>query len=152
MSPLLPLRWLVWQHWSYEGQLKQKRAVRNAIQSQGLIREMVKDCIGMDNPWNYRNKMGSLSLIAPLVCMNRKLPQYYPAETCLIAGNTMAAAAMEVAAWAKKISCRVITRTNIGLLRHLMVRQSFDTSELMKGCLHGKPRGFRANGRRSVDR
>lgn len=46
----------VWQHWQYEGQLKQKTEhVRQALISNGFDPSLVLDAIGMKNPWHYRN-------------------------------------------------------------------------------------------------
>ncbi len=55
-------------------------------------------------------------------------------ETCLIASEQMVEAAMEVADWAKEHGLKGYDKeTHEGLLRHLMVRQSFATGELMLG-------------------
>ena len=43
----------VWQHWDYEGQLKQKTVhVKKAVEGQGFDSDLVLDAIGMDNPWH----------------------------------------------------------------------------------------------------
>jgi len=55
-------------------------------------------------------------------------------ETCLIAGKQMVEAAMEVANWVKDHQLKGYDKDlHEGLLRHLMVRQSFATGELMLG-------------------
>lgn len=125
----------VWQHWSYEGQLKHKtNFVKEVLAQQGFDPELVHDTIGMENPWNYRNKMeftfapdGSLGLHE-----QGNFRKIIPLETCLIAGKTMVLSAMEVAAWAKEHQLPGYNKDiHEGLLRHLMVRESFATGEMM---------------------
>jgi len=127
----------VWQHWDYSGQLKQKtNHVKQAIEAQGFDPALVRDTIGMDDPWRYRNKMeftfapdGTLGLHE-----QGNFRSIISLETCLIAGKEMVEAAMEVAKWALEHKLNGYNKdTHEGLLRHLMVRQSFVTGEIMLG-------------------
>lgn len=133
----------VWQHWTYEGQLKHKTAfVKKQVERQGFDPDLVFDAIGADKPWHYRNKMeftfakdGSMGLHE-----QGNFRKIIPLETCLIAGEEMVAAAMEVAEWAKDHRLPGYDKeTHEGLLRHLMVRQSFATGEVMLAVFATKP-------------
>lgn len=125
----------VWQHWDYEGQLKHKTDhVKEALKGQGFDPALVRDTMGMDNPWRYRNKMeftfspeGALGLHE-----QGNFRKIISLETCLIASEEMVEATMEVADWVKDHDLQGYDKDkHEGLLRHLMVRQSFATGELM---------------------
>ncbi|TLS38691.1 23S rRNA (uracil(1939)-C(5))-methyltransferase RlmD [Pseudalkalibacillus caeni] len=127
----------VWQHWDYQGQLQHKTEyVKKAIESQGYDPSLVLDTIGMDEPWQYRNKMeftfsskGELGLHE-----QGNFRKIIPLETCLIASEEMVEAAMEVSNWVKDHQLSGYNKDlHEGLLRHLMVRQSFATGEIMLG-------------------
>ncbi|HET7628568.1 MAG TPA: 23S rRNA (uracil(1939)-C(5))-methyltransferase RlmD [Bacillales bacterium] len=127
----------VWQHWSYAAQLQHKTEhVRAAIKAEGFDPALVGDTIGMDEPWQYRNKMeftfapdGSMGLHE-----QGNFRKVIPLETCLIAGEPMVEAAMEVARWAADHALSGYDKkAHEGLLRHLMVRYSYATGEMMLG-------------------
>lgn len=133
----------VWQHWTYEGQLQQKTDfVKQHLEEQGFDPNLVQDTIGAAEPWHYRNKMeftfakdGSLGLHE-----QGNFRKIIPLETCLIAGNDMVEAAMTVADWVKDHHLKGYDKeTHEGLLRNLMVRESFATGEMMLGVFATKP-------------
>src|SRR5690606_25299907 len=125
----------VWQHWDYKGQLKHKtQSVKQAVESQGFDSNLVQDTIGMENPWTYRNKMeftfapdGSLGLHEKGNYLN-----VIPLETCYIMKPEMKEAVLEVADWVKAHELTGYNKETVeGLLRFVMVRQSFVTGEIM---------------------
>lgn len=125
----------VWQHWTYEGQLKHKtEQVKNALQAEGIDAELVLDTIGMDDPWHYRNKMEFTFSPEGNIGMHEQgnFRKIIPLETCLIAGRNMVDGMLEVSEWVKEFGLKGYDKdAHEGLLRHLMVRESFATGEMM---------------------
>ncbi len=124
-----------WQHLSYEGQLQEKtNAVKTYLQKEGFDSTLVEDTIGMEDPWYYRNKMeftfapdGSLGLHEKGNYLN-----VIPLDTCLIMKPEMKEAVLEVADWVKEQELTGYNKETVeGLLRFVMVRQSFVTNEMM---------------------
>lgn len=125
----------VWQHWSYRNQLEYKtNEVKRFLEIQGFDAGVVKDAIGMEDPWEYRNKMeftfgrdGSLGMHE--LGNFRKVIDL---DTCLIAGDEMVEAMIEVSEWRKEFNLSGYDKDqHTGLLRNLMVRQSQKTGEIM---------------------
>ncbi|WP_246095085.1 23S rRNA (uracil(1939)-C(5))-methyltransferase RlmD [Salinicoccus cyprini] len=125
----------VWQHWTYQGQLHYKTdKVRGFLRDHGFDVDIVADALGMETPWEYRNKMeftfgrdGALGL--------HELGNFrniIDLDTCLIAGDEMVQAMLEVSEWAREHELSGYDKDqHTGLLRNLMVRQSQKTGELM---------------------
>ncbi len=125
----------VWQHWSYKGQLQEKtNMVKTVLHNQGFSSDVVKDTIGMEEPWYYRNKMeftfaadGSLGLHE-----QGNYQHIIPLETCFLMKKEMKEAVLEVANWTKENNLPGYNKPKKeGLLRHVMIRQSFQTEEIM---------------------
>lgn len=126
----------VWQHWKYEAQLKEKTDfVKRSLQKHGFDTDVVKDAIGMEeHPFEYRNKMeftfGQNGELGMHELGNfRKIIDI---DTCLIANNDMVEAMRIVSIWARKHELPGYHKEkHTGLLRHLMVRRSQETKEMM---------------------
>ncbi|NIK78714.1 23S rRNA (uracil1939-C5)-methyltransferase [Paenibacillus castaneae] len=145
----------VWQHWTYEGQLKHKtNHVKNALKRVGLDSELVLDTIGMDDPWHYRNKMEFTFSPEGDIGMHEQgnFRKIIPLETCLIAGRNMVDGMLEVGEWVKEFGLKGYDKdTHEGLLRHLMVRESFATGEMMLALFATKtPDGELASAARNL--
>ncbi|QKS69788.1 23S rRNA (uracil(1939)-C(5))-methyltransferase RlmD [Paenalkalicoccus suaedae] len=128
-----------WQHWDYKGQVAYKtEEVRKMVEAQGFDPALVQDAIGAESEWHYRNKMeftfskeGDMGLHE-----QGNFRKIISIETCLIAGKEMVSAALTVAKWAKEHELSGYNKdTHEGLLRHLLVRQSFATGEVMLGVV-----------------
>src|SRR5699024_3343464 len=119
----------VWQHWSYEGQLHHKTAsVKTVIEAQGFDASLVKDTIGMEEPWQYRNKMEFTFAVDGSLGLHEQgnFRHIIPLETCYLMKDDMLEAVLEVANWVKENHLTGYDKeTREGLLRHLMVRRSF---------------------------
>ena len=125
----------VWQHWEYHGQLKYKTdLVKSYLERHDFDPAVVKDTIGMDHPFEFRNKMeftfskdGRLGL--------HELGNFrniIDLDTCLISSEDMVTVMRIVSDWAAEFNLPGYDKdTHTGLLRHLMVRQSQVTGELM---------------------
>lgn len=127
----------VWQHWDYNAQLNYKtESVKKALDASSINPELVEPALGMDEPWHYRNKMEFTFSIEGDMGLHEQgnFRGIIPLETCLIAGVPMVDASMIVSAWAKEYELPGYNKDDhTGLLRHLMVRQSFATGEIMLG-------------------
>lgn len=124
-----------WQHLTYDAQLEQKtNQVKRFLDEQGFNPSLVRPTMRANSQWHYRNKMeftfgpdGSLGLHE-----QGNFRNIIPLETCLIARKEMVEATMEVADWAREHQLPGYHKeTHEGLLRHLMVRHSEATGEMM---------------------
>jgi len=124
-----------WQHLAYDAQKQTKtEQVQRFLREAGFDPNLVNNTIGMDTPWEYRNKMeftfspdGALGLHEP-----GNFRKIIPLRTCYIIGNEMLEATLEIANWVKENELSGYDKEeHTGLLRNLMVRRSQVTGEMM---------------------
>ncbi|MEF2292135.1 23S rRNA (uracil(1939)-C(5))-methyltransferase RlmD [Virgibacillus dokdonensis] len=124
-----------WQHISYATQLKEKTSqVKQLLEEQHFDSNVVQSTIGADEAWYYRNKMEFTFNKAGELGLHEKgnYQNIIPLETCFIASQEMVNATTEVAKWAQAHRLSGYDKeTKEGLLRHLMVRHSQATGEMM---------------------
>jgi len=133
------------QHLAYEDQLELKTGmVRESLEEQGLVGIEVRETLGMEDPWFYRNKIQF-----PIREQNNHLQMgYFKQKThevvnikeCYIQDPYLT----EIAQIAREIfEDRGLSaydeKTGKGLLRHFIGRSGFQTNEILLGIvINGK--------------
>ena len=120
----------VCQHMSYAAQLEFKRAqVENCMQHIAGLNVSVLPVLGMEEPWQYRNK---ISMPVAGVTGNPQIGYYaqrshrvIPVDRCLLAKDAADRACAVVKAWMvqERIS-PYQEETHTGLIRHVMTRMN----------------------------
>ncbi|MGL4989583.1 MAG: 23S rRNA (uracil(1939)-C(5))-methyltransferase RlmD [Sarcina sp.] len=129
------------QHYAYNAQLDFKwERVKDCISRIGkLSNELVKYPIGMEHPYNYRNKVQ-----LPIGLSNGKLNIGFFAarshdimdmESCIIQDETADKVVALTREWIKEYNIKPYNidgnYDGSGILRHIMVRRGFKTNEVM---------------------
>lgn len=126
------------QHLSYQGQLEQKqKAVENNLLRIGKIDHVtVNPTLGMEVPWNYRNKSQvpfaerEGGLVAGFY--QKGTHQVIPMDRCVIQQENSDEVIQAVRKIAEKLGISAYDeRTHRGVLRHVIVRVGVNTGELM---------------------
>jgi len=127
-----------WQHLSYEQQLEWKRqqVVDALARIGGLSSVTVHPTIGMERPWQYRNKAQvPVGLQDGRVVTGFYAPRSHrviPMERCGIQHSAAEKALGAVRDWAERWRVPVYDEErHEGLLRHVVVKTGFATDEVM---------------------
>ncbi|WP_010294627.1 23S rRNA (uracil(1939)-C(5))-methyltransferase RlmD [Clostridium senegalense] len=127
------------QHSTYEAQLSFKtERVRDVIKRIGKLEDVkIHNTIGMENPYNYRNKVqlpvgknkdGEIvvGFYAP------RSHDIINMECCYIQDEVGDKVIRVVKEWMKKFNIQTYDeKTNSGIVRHIMIRKGFKTEEVM---------------------
>jgi len=126
------------QHMSYEGQLHYKtRIVKDALERIGGLKDIeIHNTIGMDEPWNYRNKAQfpvgmkdgkvSIGFYAP------RSHDIIDINNCMIQDSINDKVLELIRNFIIKHDISIYDeKTGKGLIRHIMTRKGFKTGEVM---------------------
>lgn len=126
------------QHMSYEGQLHYKtRIIKDALERIGGLKDIkIHNAIGMEEPWNYRNKAQF-----PVGMKNGKINIGFYAprshdiidiNTCTIQDSINDKVLELIRDFIIKYDISIYDeKTGKGLIRHIMTRKGFKTGEVM---------------------
>jgi 23S rRNA (uracil1939-C5)-methyltransferase len=126
------------QHYTYDEQLNFKtERVRNVIDRIGKLEDVIiHNTLGMDNPYNYRNKVqlpvgasGEEILVGFYAPRSHEIINM---EKCYIQDEIADKVIELTKQWMKKFNITPYDEsTHSGIVRHIMVRKGFKTKEVM---------------------
>ena len=122
------------QNLKYEAQLRLKRktVTDKLVRIGGIADPIVHDTIGMESPWRYRNKAQIPVGIGGIGFYKAGSHNVVPFESCLIQAQSADAIARVLRRFIKSDHISAYDeKTGKGLVRHLVVRTSFRTGEVM---------------------
>ena len=126
------------RHMTYESTLKLKRQVVQNLVNKGLKKKVeVLETIGMENPYNYRNKaqypVGLNSEGQPEVgVFAQRTHTIIPIQTCLIQTEISQKIAKTILNFVKEKNIQVYNEENQkGLLRHILRKVGIYTNQVM---------------------
>lgn len=126
------------RHMTYESTLKLKRQVVQNLVNKGLKKKVeVLETIGMENPYNYRNKaqypVGLNSEGQPEVgVFAQRTHTIIPIQTCLIQTEISQKIAKTILNFVKEKNIQVYNEENQkGLLRHIVIKVGKYTNQVM---------------------
>lgn len=119
------------QHLAYAEQLKIKRqtVVDALTRLGGFVNPSVSECVGMEHPWQYRNKaafpFGMVDGKATLGMFAARSHRLVPLRDCPLQGRAVMQSALQTESWAQENHIPAYDEdTGAGVLRHLIVRET----------------------------
>ena len=126
------------RHIKYEETLKIKKDMVQNLVNKGLKNRItVNDVIGMDNPYNYRNKLqypvGRDKNEMPVMgVFANRTHEIIPVESCLIQNKEAEKVAKEIFKFIKENNISIYDeKTRSGAIRHIIVKIGVKTNEIM---------------------
>ena len=125
------------RHMKYQTSLDLKKSiVETDLKKVGLSNVKVKDCIGMEEPYNYRNKLQypvGMSNEDPVMgVFAKRSHRIIPTENCFIQNNLTQEIAKDVFEFIKKNNVPVYNEVDrTGEIRHIYLRIGIKTNEVM---------------------
>lgn len=127
------------QHMTYRAQLDMKREqVVNLFHRKGPFENtVIKETIGMVNPWRYRNKsqipVGQSNSNQVIMGFYRQRSHdIIDMDSCLIQDRQHQEVMNRVKYWLNELNISIYNeKTKTGLIRHLVVRTGYHTDEMM---------------------
>jgi len=125
------------RHIQYEETLKLKKAiVENNLKKQGIENILVKECIGMEEPYNYRNKLqypaGLVDGEPAMGVFANRSHRIIPTKNCHIQNKLTQKIANDVFEFMVKNNIPPYNEENgTGEIRHIYLRIGIKTNEVM---------------------
>ena len=126
------------RHIDYKETLKIKQNTVQSLVNKYLNNKVtVEPTLGMDNPYNYRNKLqypiGQSKNGEPIMgVFANRTHDIIPVENCLIQNKSAEIIAKEIFDFIKRNNISVYNeKTNQGLVRHIIIKIGFKTDEVM---------------------
>ena len=126
------------RHIKYSKTLEMKtEVVKNILNKNGLKDKKVNDCIGMEKPYNYRNKLqypvGLDNESNPVMgVFQERSHSIIKTEECAIQDKESQEIAKEIFKFWQNNKLKVYNEKTLnGSLRHIVIRKAFKTNEIM---------------------
>jgi len=133
-------------HMTYKEQLKKKEEfVKNELEKCPELKGHFKPIIGMENPWNYRNKVTAVfdrdRKGNPISGVYQEgTHRVIPVEKCLIEDELADKIIGTIRGMLRSFKIKVYDEdTGYGLLRYVLVRRGFATGEVMVVLVTASP-------------
>lgn len=139
------------RHIDYEKTLILKKTiVENNLKKAGLVNVKVNDCIGMENPYNYRNKLqypvGIIDGKETIGVFAMRSHRIISTKYCFIQNELTQKIANDVFEFIKENRIPVYNEENqIGEIRHIYLRIGIKTNEVMLVLVTNNPKITKEN-------